>query len=410
MKNLILLAFVSTISFGTAQIPDNAVVIGKIDTIYSKILNEKQKIFVYVPDGYNPIYSKVNYPVIYLLDGDVHFHSVTGMIQQLSQVNGNTVLPEMIVVGVTNNDRSRDLSPTHINSDPFMDSAMLAVTGGGELFTNYIEKELIPYINSAYPTAPYRVLIGHSLGGLMVMNTLLKHTNLFNAYISIDPSIWWDNQFLLKQANKDLTEIKYNGKKLYMAMANEMKSGMDTSRLRNDTAFYNLHSKSILQFSDAINKNTGNGLEWNWKFYEDENHGSLPLIAEYDALKYIFSFHKFPMPATPEEFKIFNFDSAFVTHYKNISKEMGYTVKPPESLINILGYQLLQLKNFENALKLFALNIASYPNSLNVYDSMGDCYHSKGDKSKAIEYYTLALKHGDSPETQSKLQKLKEEK
>src|SRR4051794_11383779 len=102
---------------------DNKIVIGKIDSVYSNILNEQRKIWIYTPDMTSGNLNQ-RYPVLYLLDGDGHFASVVGMIQQLSQVNGNNVYPEMIVVGIPNTDRTRDLTPTHIVSDPpAMDSS-----------------------------------------------------------------------------------------------------------------------------------------------------------------------------------------------------------------------------------------------------------------------------------------------
>ena len=175
MKHLLHLLFLSALTSSFAQTPNNSIVIGKVDSIYSNILKEECKIWVYVPDGLSPFYAKKHYPVVYLFDGDGHFHSVTGMIQQLSQVNNNTVLPEMIVVGITNTDRTRDLTPTHVSSSPYMDSLMLKSSGGGENFTAFIEKELIPHIDSVYPTAPYRVLIGHSLGGFLSLMCAARH-------------------------------------------------------------------------------------------------------------------------------------------------------------------------------------------------------------------------------------------
>ena len=145
------------------------------------------------------VISKKNYLVVYLLDGDAHFSSVVGMIQQLSSVNGNTLVPKMIVVGIPNTNRTRDLTPTKAQLDPpFMDSTMVANTGGGEKFISFIEKELIPKIDSEYPTEPYRAFIGHSFGGLTVMHTLVHKPEMFNAYVAIDPSMSWDNQKLLQ--------------------------------------------------------------------------------------------------------------------------------------------------------------------------------------------------------------------
>ena len=132
------------------------------------------------------------------------------MTQQLSSVNGNTICPEMIVVGIPNTDRTRDLTPTHVNADPpFMDSNFTKTSGGGEKFIEFIEKEVMPHIDSAYPTEPYKILIGHSFGGLTAMNTLIHHTTLFNAYIVIDPSMWWDHKKLLAETKEALATKQF---------------------------------------------------------------------------------------------------------------------------------------------------------------------------------------------------------
>ncbi len=108
---ILLLVFVTLSCLAQAQ--SNNIVIGHIDSLSSKILHEKRKIWVHVPDSYlNGVYAKRRYPVVYLLDGTDHFSSVVGMIEQLSTVNGNTICPEMIVVGIPNTNRLRDLTPT----------------------------------------------------------------------------------------------------------------------------------------------------------------------------------------------------------------------------------------------------------------------------------------------------------
>ena len=172
-QSLFCLLFIAIAFSGIAQ-PGNNIVIGKIDSIQSTILGEKRKIWIHLPgDGDNALFAKQRYPVVYLLDGDAHFSSVVGMIQQLSTVNGNMICPEMIVVGLPNTDRMRDLTPTHVASaPPMIDSATGKTTGGGEPFLSFMEKELMPYIESKYPTEPYKMFIGHSLGGLMVMQEI----------------------------------------------------------------------------------------------------------------------------------------------------------------------------------------------------------------------------------------------
>ena len=234
---LCLVALLVTGSFGLTAQKNNTISIGSIDSIESKILKEKRKIWIHVPDG-GPVdvFTKERYPVVYLLDGDAHFSSVVGMIEQLGFVNGNMICPNMIVVAIPNTDRTRDLTPTHVIVDPpFMDSASAKNSGGGEKFISFIEKELIPHIDSLYPTQPYRTFIGHSFGGLAVMQTLVHHTSLFNAYIAIDPSMWWDNQRLLAEAKKALEEKNFSGTSLYLGIANTMEEGMDIKKVKKDS-------------------------------------------------------------------------------------------------------------------------------------------------------------------------------
>src|SRR5215510_16281854 len=150
MKKMFLFCLSALITFTAKSQNDDEIVIGKIDSVYSKILGEQRKIWVYTPDMTSGN-SNQRWPVVYLLDGDGHFASVVGMIQQMSQVNGNNVYPEMIVVAIPNTDRTRDLTPTHVTSDPpMMDTNFSKTTGGGENFIAFIEKELIPHIDSAY--------------------------------------------------------------------------------------------------------------------------------------------------------------------------------------------------------------------------------------------------------------------
>jgi predicted alpha/beta superfamily hydrolase len=111
--------------YGVAQKPGNRVVIGTVDSVYSKILNEKRALLIHVPNGSND----ERYPVLYILDGEDHFNSAAGIVQQMAGV-----IPDMIVVGITNTVRQRDLTPTQVNGDK--------VSGGGENFIKFINNEL----------------------------------------------------------------------------------------------------------------------------------------------------------------------------------------------------------------------------------------------------------------------------
>jgi uncharacterized protein len=413
MKPLVILLLLFAVVGAEAQImvKNNQVILGKIDSVYSKILGEKRSVWIYLPGDYNDSsFTRKNYPVVYLLDGEGHFSSVAGMIQQLSEVNGNTVVPQMIVVAIPNTNRTRDLTPTHstANSDG-KKSDDLNSSGGGEKFIAFIQQELMPHIDSAYHTAPYKMLIGHSFGGLTVINTLINHTGMFNAYIAIDPSMWWDGGKLLNQARRELAQKSFAGKSLFLAIANTMAEGMDTLKIRKDTSGLSAHIRSILALKDVLQSNPGNGLTFDYKYYNDDSHGSVPLIAEYDGMHFLFPFYKMSggdqakiyMDSTVDIVGLYN------NYYANISKHMGYRVVPGEGDINQLGYYFLQDDHKpQKAYQFFSLNIANYPQSANVYDSMGDYYYSEKNKAKAIEMFTKAWQLGKNPETKKKLDAL----
>lgn len=408
MRKISLLILLATIAFNVKAQKDNKIVIGKIDSVYSTILNEQRKAWIYTPDmtsGFRD--STKHYPVVYLLDGDAHFTSVTGLIQQLSQVNGNTVYPEMIIVAIPNTDRTRDLTPTHITSDPpMMDSNFSKGTGGGENFVSFIEKELMPHIDSVYPTEPYRILIGHSFGGLTVMNVLTNHTTLFNAYIAIDPSMWYDKERFLAATEKKLLEKKYDGRKLFVGIANTMSEGMTLDKLRKDTTSGTRHIRSIIALDKFLKANPQNGLKYAGKYYSDDDHGSVPLASEYDGLRFIFDYYRLKLDAKDFEDSSAAIVAKYKSHYDIVSKEMGFKVSPPEMAINSLGYYVMSKKQYTKAAALFEMNIANYPNSSNVYDSYGDLFAAQKDTLNAITNYKKALSIQYAEETKQKVNKL----
>ena len=390
MKRLLLyITLYCLFSMDVQSQSNDEIVLGKIDSIQSKILGEKRKIWVHVPDsGPQGLYAKQYFPVVYLLDGDAHFASVTGMIHQLSSVNGNTICPQMIIVAIPNTRRSWDLTPTKgDNSNPWVDSTFIANTGGGVEFMNFMEKELIPYIDSKYPTQDYRMLIGHSLGGLMAVHALFHHTELFNSYVSIDPSIWWSSQQLLKEIKNASDQKDYKGRALYLAIANTLAEGMDIESVQKDTSYETMHIRSMLELDQFFGDHPPNKLKFGSKYYPDDDHGSVPLIAEYDALRFIFQSFRYQL--IPQEFM--DPDSDMVekihNHYNKLKTEYGYDVKPQEKLIDQLGHQVLSMGHMKKAEGFFKMNVGNYPESSNAYQSLGDFYHHTGEDEKASENY-----------------------
>lgn len=376
MIRLVFISFllcIDALAFAQATRP---VSIGIKDSIYSEVLKEARELWVYIPAAAhdNP---DQRFPVIYLLDGETYFHAFTGTVSHLSEVNSNSVIPDMIVVGIVNTDRTRDLTPTH---DP---SAHTQPNGGGEQFTSFLEKELIPYIGSNYPAAPYRVLAGHSLGGLFVINTFLKHNTLFNSYICLDPSMWWDNKRLLKESPALMQDDKLSGKALFVAVGSSMLPGMDSTQARKDTTGSSLGIRSVLELTDVLKDKAATRLRWEAKYYGEESHGSVPLIGSYDGLRFIFDFYKRP------SFAVLTDRSAGIlkAHYEKVSEKMGYVIPPPESMIVGLAWRCRVLdKKLDLAYSFLQLGEQYYPESIAVNHELGLFFEEKGERKKAKPY------------------------
>ena len=405
MKQILLPLIFAAISFNCYAQTNSKITIGVIETIQSKILDEKRDCWVYVPHcDQNEKPSKQRYPVVYLLDGDEHFYSLVGITNHLGK---NAICPEMIIVGIVNTNRTRDLTPSRVNPDPASkDRSLQDDNEGGDKFMAFIERELMPYIDAKYPTEPYKMLMGHSLGGLTAMNTLMHHPDLFNSYVAIEPAMLDDGKNLL-QASKSLLSTKDLSRNfLFLGIANTMEPGMDTIKVKTDTDRSTEHIRAIMELSKNLADNSQNHLNYNYKYYNVESHNTIPLIATYDALHSIFNFYELKIPRG--ELMGMNMETiAKITgHYENVSKQLGYTVKVPQPMANNLGYLSLRTQHLEEAEYLFKLNCANFPESADVYDSLGDFYAAKGDKIKASENYSKSLSISEMSETRQKLEKL----
>ena len=189
--------------------------IGLVDSLYSKTLNESRKIWVQVPESVTSNKDK-KYPVLIVLDGDTQLLKIRAILQQLEGVK----VPEMIIVGVDNStNRLRDLTPTK----PHNPTPASPVPGGGEKFTQFMETELLPYVDSKYPTTQYRTLFGHSIGALLVLNSLFLNSDSFENYIAIEPSLWRGGDYdYLKEYSTYLKNNQFSHKSLFVGVANTM--------------------------------------------------------------------------------------------------------------------------------------------------------------------------------------------
>ena len=258
-----------------------------IDTIHSRILKEDRFIWVHLPSSAQNAPSK-KYPVIFLFDAEANFDATKNIIDKLSKEPSSKSAGEVILVGIGNIWlRYRDYSPSHVSSSPWLDASTSATTGGGDAFISFLEKELLPFIEKKYPASPNRTLVGHSMGGLQAINILLKHPHLFDNYIAIDPSLWWDEQKLINESATILHHRSFDHKRLFLAIANEEQKRMTMEQVRKDTSAKTALIRPSFLLADLIEKNKQNKLWFEWKFYKDDHHMTVNGPATYDAIRSI---------------------------------------------------------------------------------------------------------------------------
>lgn len=356
--------------------------VGSCFTIESKLLHEKRSYCVHLPASYQQVGAeKKRYPVLFMLDGENFFVTATGVVDFLSSgINGNYVIPEMIVVGVTNTERTRDMTPSHSLSHTG-GIGDFSSSGGGAVFLSFLAQELVPQIEHDYRTMHYRVLAGHSFAGLEAINAFQNKPQLFQAVIAIDPSLWWDHEFMLKEA-RTMAFSPSNTKKnrLYIALAN-------TPSIDGIYAgIASTHMNAIRAYAQLMSQNASFRTRFKLDYFPAEEHGSVPLLALYGGLKFVFDKYQLTLAAG------LNHPENITTHFDQVSDMLGVRFLPSEQLINVLGYMAMNdLQEHAKAIALFSLNTAYYPDSANAYDSLGKAYVCIGNKELAIENYRKSV-------------------
>jgi predicted alpha/beta superfamily hydrolase len=234
--------------------------------IHSRVLNEERKVYVHCPKIDSTDVDK-RFPVLYVLDGDNHFELLAQYVDYLSR-------PDVLAMPKI---RTRDLTPTNGLSDyeGKPDSTSYQGSGGNEVFLQFMATELMPMIDKRYNTSPYKILAGHSFGGISSLNCLLTHPDLFDGYIAVSPSLWWDKEYMLKLTNETLKDGSTLPKLLFFSDGNE--GGPDS--------FFHKH---LLKLEATLAKKKLKKLNYLYKHYPTETHMTEPIVAYFDALRFIF--------------------------------------------------------------------------------------------------------------------------
>lgn len=248
---MLLLGLVVT---GHAAAGDVAVPAHASFTIDSTVLREARHINVYTPPGYATA-KGARYPVLYVPDGGLQedFPHVAGDVD--AAIRAGAMQP-MIVVGIENTERRRDMTgPTMVASD----REIAPRVGGSAAFRAFVAQELIPEVQHRYRTNGHRAIVGESLAGLFVVETLFAQPKLFDTYIALSPSLWWNDMALTRAASARLQALPALHATLYVASAGD--DGLDES------------GGGLLQ--EALRRHAPRGLRWFYQPWPDLKHATI---------------------------------------------------------------------------------------------------------------------------------------
>lgn len=360
----------------TALIPvqvASQITLGETLELESEVLEETRELWISTPESYSE--SAAGYPVVYLLDGTDNFLHTSAISQFLAKAER---IPELIVVAIRNTDRGRDFTPPSDNAN---DQANFQSLGGAGAFQRFLKEELFPYIENNLNTHPYRVLIGHSLGGLFALHTLTSVPDLFDGYIAISPTLDWSNQVLVDQTSEFLAAQSELSIDLYLSKGNE--SGTTQAAFRKLTGV-------LAEF-------TPRDFRWDFSESPEEHHGSIPLPATYYGLLGIFSGWALNNPV-----EIYNIGgvAAMREVYEKSGKRFGYE----RSLPNITLLQLVNTLISENRLDAAAAvlleDFTAVPPSY-FLNLLANEYRQAGDETRAQALYQISLANNPTDEVAS---------
>jgi predicted alpha/beta superfamily hydrolase len=351
------------------------ITIGIRRVVESLVLKENRTVYIHLPESYAKSREYHRYPVLYVRDGGKFFHSFTGTVQHLTS-DATPHVPEMIVVAIVETDRVRDSSSTRsLQGFTGKTDEGFSSSGGGQNFRRFLEQELVPYIDSEFSTSTYRIYCGYSFTGLSVVEEFLDEDTLFDAFLMMDPSWWWDDYEIEKRAGASLTGRKFNHAQVFMAATDEPYPEK-----------YFIKARDISSLDKILRRANPVGLEWKFERYKDESHHSMALRALYDGLTYFYRGYQ------PSLHELYIEPEKLRSRYEAISARLGEHTSLREDLLRFFGEQFLRdFKEPDQAIRYFHMAAEAYPKSWEAWDGLGEAYMAQGDKGRAGRMYEHSL-------------------
>ncbi len=312
-------------------------------TFHSHILNEERVLLVRLPKYYQQ--SKQKYQVVYLLDAEFHFQQAAAAVEFLSEcgyLTQNRMMPQVILIGIVNVDRNRDYTPT---VSPVQGPLRFPISGQGERFGKFFKTELIPLIDSKYRTHPYQVIMGWSLGGLFSVYVFLNQPDLFQAYVAISPSLWWDGNLMVKRAKSLIDKNKISKKPLVLTLGSLEQGG----------GIISIGDSVFRGFLPLMRDPSAEGIDFRYVSIQGEGHSYVPFRAIYEGLKALYSDWILPGDVVNKgQIAVKNF-------YEKLGHKYGYRMELPELAYIRLTWSLFQQKKKKAALETAMTFLKKFP-------------------------------------------------
>ncbi|WMI64780.1 alpha/beta hydrolase-fold protein [Aestuariibaculum sp. YM273] len=342
--------------------------LGTQHIIKSDILNEERPIIISLPVGYDN--SKANYPVIYVLDGLQNIKHTVGTVELLTE---SGLIPPIIVVGIESLDRTRDLTPSKAgqNIHGGVGNTGLSQSGGAPKFLEFLSEELVPYVDSNYRTHPYRILEGHSLGGLFSVYALMENNDLFDAFIVEAPALWWNEEEMTEKAKIFFKPDLSLNKTVYFGIG-----GGDGWGMRQE----------LIRYINVIKRNNPKNFKWLHEEDGDEGHMASRLLLNYNGLRFLFS------DLGINEDLIGNFSAkAFLTAEEQLKDKYGPMARrPAEEYFNLVSV-LVDQENNLGAITVLKSASEAYPRYIGLLTYLAKLYERTDQKNEAIDTYLLGV-------------------
>jgi len=334
----------------------------------SEILHEERPIIISLPHGYEN--NDANYPVLYLLDG---LGNIKHEISTVELLTDSGIIPPMIIVGIESLDRSRDLTPSRAGQGVYggVGESGIHQSGGAPKFLQFLEEELIPYVESNFRTHPYRLLEGHSFGGLFSTNALMEKPDIFDAFIIQAPALWWNKEEMTVKAKPFFKSNSNLDKAIYFGIG-----GGDGWGMRQE----------LKRYVQVIEENPPKNLRFKHEEVGDEDHDTSRLLLNYYGLKYVFS-----DLIAPEELLSNYSDDAFLKGERELMEKYGPQAKRPVSNYVDIALKLLEEENKLGAIEVFNRAVEGYPKYIGLMTNLAKLYEQTKQHNKAIDTYKLAI-------------------